>query len=323
MASVPTAALGIRPYDKGLCELGDGCWAWLQPDGGWGLSNAGLIADSGEGFLVDTLYDRPLTEDMLSAMRRSIPAANNICTIVNTHSNGDHCNGNHCVPEATVIASKATVEDIPNESPQMMASLLAEAEGDVGDFLRTCFGRYDFANTVQRVPERAFVGKARLPVGSRSVDLQEVGPAHTRGDTLVWVADARVVFTGDILFIEDHPIMWAGPVSNWLKALERIEAYQPELVVPGHGPVTDLRGVRATRAYIEYIYEQARIRHDAGMGVEEAARDINLSDFDTWGCAERIVANLSAFYREFDGQSPLGIPEAIQLMAKLWKERRK
>ena len=317
------SALGIRPYDKGLTDLGNGCWAWLQPDGGWGLSNAGLVSAGGEALLVDTLYDHRLTEQMLSSMRASIPAANNIGTVVNTHSNGDHCNGNACLPEATIVASAATIEDMPNESPVMMAGLLEQAAdmGELGEFFRHCFGDYDFAGVVQRLPDRGFSGRVKWPLADTQVQLEEVGPAHTRGDTLVWVSSARTVFTGDILFIEDHPIMWAGPASNWLKALDRIEALDPEIVVPGHGPVTDLRGVRAVRDYISYIYGEAQSRHRAGMDVEEAARDISLSDFESWGQAERLVANLSAFYREFEGQPPLSPVDAFALMARLWKDR--
>ena len=55
-------------YEKGLVDLGGGLWAWLQPDGGWGFSNAGLITDGGEAALVDTLFDEALTDEMLRAM---------------------------------------------------------------------------------------------------------------------------------------------------------------------------------------------------------------------------------------------------------------
>ncbi|MGI9344999.1 MAG: MBL fold metallo-hydrolase, partial [Gammaproteobacteria bacterium] len=161
-------SLGSKPYKDGLCEVGDNCWAWLQPDGGWGLSNAGLIANGGEGFLIDTLFDRPSTEHMLATMRRSINGAHNICTVINTHSNGDHCNGNSCLPEATIVASKATAEEMPQESPAMMAALLDSAGdmGDMGEFFQHCFQRFDFANSEQRLPDRGFEGKIALPVGS-------------------------------------------------------------------------------------------------------------------------------------------------------------
>ena len=91
-------SLGTRPYERGLLELGNGGYAWLQPDGGWGWSNAGPRRRRRRSLLVDTLFDVPLTEDMLEAMRDAEPAATaHIDTLVNTHANGDHCNGNELV----------------------------------------------------------------------------------------------------------------------------------------------------------------------------------------------------------------------------------
>ena len=55
-------------YTHGLHEIGDGLFAYLQPDGGWGLSNAGLVAGEGASLLVDTLFDLRLTQEMLDAM---------------------------------------------------------------------------------------------------------------------------------------------------------------------------------------------------------------------------------------------------------------
>src|SRR5277367_5544159 len=94
-------------YDKGLHDLGGGCYAYLQPDGSWGLSNAGLLVDAGESLLVDTLFDRAHTAAMLAAMRAAAPAAARIGTVVNTHHNGDHCYGNELVEGAEIIASRA------------------------------------------------------------------------------------------------------------------------------------------------------------------------------------------------------------------------
>ena len=53
-------------YTKGLHDLGNGCWAWLAPDGSWGWSNSGLISDDGVSLLVDTLFDLKLTREMPS-----------------------------------------------------------------------------------------------------------------------------------------------------------------------------------------------------------------------------------------------------------------
>ena len=80
-------------YSKGLHELGDNCFAYLQPDGGWGWSNAGLVVGDGQSLLVDTLFDTKLTAAMLDTMATHTVAAP-IDSLVNTHANGDHCYGN-------------------------------------------------------------------------------------------------------------------------------------------------------------------------------------------------------------------------------------
>lgn len=318
-------ALGTRAYTHGLHELGDGCFAWLQPDGGWGWSNAGLLVDGGEALLVDTLYDVPLTATMLDAMRRAAPAAERIGTLVNTHSNGDHCNGNELVTEAEIIASAATADAMGGESPQMMAAWLAAAPdmGEVGAFVEKCFGAFDFAGVTKTFPTRTFSGRLDLTVGDTAVELVEVGPAHTAGDVLVHVPSRRTVFTGDILFIGGHPIVWDGPVSNWLAACDLIESWGVETVVPGHGPVTDLRGVRAVRDYLVWLTEEARRRYDDGMDAATAAVDIartelGASRFSSWGDAERIAVNVDTIYRELSGATEAtNVVELFGRMAEL------
>ncbi len=320
-----TTALGIREYKRGLTDLGNGAYAWLQPDGGWGWSNAGLVVDGDQSLLVDTLFDKYLTAEMLGAMQRAEPAAAEIGWLVNTHSNGDHCNGNELVTGAEIVASKACAEEMAHESPAMMAKLMARSGdmGEVGEFFRHCFGNFDFEGIEQRPPTRTFEGAFDIRVGDKAVHLQQVGPAHTAGDVLAWVPSERLVYTGDILFIEGHPILWAGPVQNWIDACDYIEGLDPALVVPGHGPITDLRGVRAVRDYLVYIRDEARKRYDAGMPVLEAARDISLADYDSWGDAERIAVNTSVLYKEFAGDdSPNDTQALFAMMAQLHKERR-
>ena len=124
----------------------------------------------------------------------------------------------------------------------------------------------------------------------------------TDGDVIVHVPQDNIVYTGDILFIEGHPILWAGPVSNWIKACDMILELKPESVVPGHGPITDARGVNAVKEYLTYIHHEAKQRYDSGMDAMEACRDINFSDFDSWGDSERIAVNVNSLYREFKGE---------------------
>lgn len=313
-------------YRKGLADLGNGTFAWLQPDGSWGWSNAGLITDGDQSLLVDTLFDLKLTRDMLASMRDAAPkAAAKIGTLVNTHHNGDHCYGNECVHGAEIIASVHAAEEMKREQPTLLAGFLKAAPGLglTGEYLKHCFGAFDFDGITPTLPTTTFSGRLQRKVGGKSVDLIEVGPAHTGGDILVHVPADRTVFTGDILFIEGTPIMWAGPVGNWIEACDSIIALDCETIVPGHGPVTDKRGVRAVQSYLTYIRDEARKRFDAGLSARDAAHDIALGDYDSWGDAERIAVNVASLYREFaHDHTPPNPAELFALMGEIWQRRR-
>jgi len=118
-------------------------------------------------------------------------------------------------------------------------------------------------------------------------------------------------FTGDILFKDAHPIVWQGPVTNWITACDRLLALDVETVVPGHGPLTDLSGLREIRAYLAWLTDQARGRYDAGLDVEDAAREIAAEDSRNWLDSERIYANVHTLYRDFKGEA--AAPEVLEI----------
>lgn len=295
-------SLGILPYAKGLHEVADGAFAWLAPDGSWGWSNAGLVVDGDASLLVDTLFDLALTAEMLSAMSAAAPVATRRYDyLVNTHANGDHCHGNELVPAGEIIASTAAAEEMAELPPAVLAALVAsvaDRDDGFGRYVRDAFGPFRFDDISPVAPTRTFSTALELTVGDTSVLLHEVGPAHTRGDVLVEVPSRGVVFTGDICFIEGTPIMWTGPVENWIAACERIERMGAAVVVPGHGPVTDARGVAAVRGYLEWVRDEATARHGAGMGVVEAAADIGFGGYGDWSDRERLVVNVNTIYRQ-------------------------
>jgi len=308
-------------YAKGLHDLGAGVFAYLQPDGGWGWSNAGLIVDGDDSLIVDTLFDMPLTWEMLARMRDATGlSGEDIGVVVNTHANGDHTHGNGCCTRAQILASAASAAEMDELGPHGLAHFMAAAPsmGQAGAYLMDIFGPFDFAGVVERKPTRTFTGELFLKVGDKPVHLIEVGPAHTRGDVLVHLPGERKVFTGDILFIDGTPIMWAGPVGNWIAACDRIMAMDVDVIVPGHGPLTDKAGVAQVRAYLTFCQEEARKRFDAGLSVRDAAHDIALGDYSSWTDAERIAVNVDTLYREFrnDGSRP-NVVELFGLMAEL------
>jgi glyoxylase-like metal-dependent hydrolase (beta-lactamase superfamily II) len=134
----------------------------------------------------------------------------------------------------------------------------------------------------------------------------------------VHAAAERVLFTGDILFSGCHPMVWAGPVSNWIAVCERILAMDLEVIVPGHGPLASPAAVRELKAYFEYLYDEARERHAAGMSALQAARSLALDRWASWGNAERLVVTIANIYGELDGDhEPVNPLAAFEQMAEL------
>ena len=312
-----------RNYTTGLVEVADGVAAYLQADGGWGWSNAGLVSGVGESLLVDTLFDLTLTAQMLTAMAPATGAAP-IRTLVNTHANGDHCYGNQLVEGAEIIASEATRDEMAQLPPAMLGGLAAGGYGEEVDaYLAAAFGPFQFDDIISTPPTRTFTSRLSVDAGGRTVELYEVGPAHTSGDVIAHVVDADVVFTGDILFIYGTPIIWDGPVANWIAACDLIDSLGASVVVPGHGPLTNSDGVDMVRRYLSFVHREASQRHAAGMSARDAAFDIGLGEFADWGDSERIVLNVDAVYRELDpSHEPANIIDSFGAMAALARDRR-
>ena len=229
--------------------------------------------------------------------------------MVNTHANGDHCYGNELVGGAEIIASTAAAEEMSEVPPALLAALNG-AEGELGDLFRSFFGEFDFAPITLTLPTRTFNGRLDLEVGGRSVELVEVGPAHTKGDALVVVPGRRHVYTGDILFIGGTPIVWAGPLSNWVAACDLILGLDVQAVVPGHGPVTD----SARRGRCPGLPQLHRDRKQQpatrpgwtpGRRPGTSAGELAGTSFARLGEWGRISVNVEAVYRELDPGAPL------------------
>jgi 2-keto-4-pentenoate hydratase/2-oxohepta-3-ene-1,7-dioic acid hydratase in catechol pathway/glyoxylase-like metal-dependent hydrolase (beta-lactamase superfamily II) len=308
------------PYTRGLHQVAEGVWAWTLPDGGYGWSNAGLVAGDGGALLIDTLFDLALTREMLSAMA-SITDHAPITDVVITHSNGDHTHGNQLLdPVVRIIAAPGTAEEISQQMPPGMLAMTQVADlGPVATrYVRDRFGHFDFSGITVRNADETFDKELDLDVGGRAIRVINLGPAHTAADSVVHVPDAGVLFAGDLLFVGCTPIVWAGPIANWVNACDAMIALDAPTVVPGHGPVTDPDGIRAVRGYLVYVAEQAEAAFRKGLSFAEAADAIELGEYASWLDAERVVVNIYQRYRELDPDLPQAERTALLVMQAEW-----
>jgi glyoxylase-like metal-dependent hydrolase (beta-lactamase superfamily II) len=322
----------VPRYQEGLYHLGHRLYAWMVPNGSWGESNSGLVLGEDEALLVDTQWDVEHTRTMLEAMqtaRTGLP----LRYLVNTHADGDHCWGNQLLADTESISSQAACEEMLHTHPRSLVALGVLGRvlsyvplfgaNDVGHWFRSLVAPYRFRGIVRTQPRRQFSGEETLRVGGREVRLIEVGPAHTAGDLLVYVPDAKVLFAGDVVFIGSTPVMWAGPIRNCLNALDRILEMDVDVIVPGHGPVTDKAGIRQLQSYWEFVDLRIRRCFEAGMSAQAAAREIALSPefeqqpFASWNSPERIVVTTHMQYRHYAARTAqLSTLERLNIMRR-------
>ncbi|SFT07174.1 MBL fold metallo-hydrolase [Saccharopolyspora flava] len=279
------------PDRAALTEVGPGVHAWTQPDGSWWINNAGAVLTDEGIVLVDTCATAERTRRFLDAVRAAAPDAP-IRFAVNTHPDGDHTHGNALLPESTVlIGHTATREAVLADAGLPQPPLWEPApRWEIGE---------------RRAPSVVLRDALTLHPGERAIELHHPGfTAHTPGDVAVWVPDAAVLFSGDLLVHGVTPLLLAGSVEGSLKSLEWLAGFRPTAVVPGHGPTmpgSALPRVLEDHArYYRFLLDTARKGRMDGLSPLEAAQRCDLGEFANWRDAERIVLNLHRAYAEAD-----------------------
>ncbi|MFK0220599.1 MBL fold metallo-hydrolase [Streptomyces vinaceus] len=286
-----------EPY---LVQPAAGVYAYVQPDGGWCLNNAGFVSDGGRTLLIDTAA----TERRALALREAIAGAGVPLprTVVNTHHHGDHTYGN------AVFAPEALILGHDNARTEQIAA---------GHQLELIWPATDFGSVEITAPDLTYNDRTTLHLGGTEVRVIHPGVAHTTGDSIVFLPRQGIVFTGDLVFAEGTPFLAMGSLAGSLRALELLRSLDAETVVPGHGPLTDPSAYEATERYLRYVAELAREGRAKGLSPLETAQGADLGEFAAWRESERLVANVHRAYAELAGEpegAPLNILAVLQDM---------
>ena len=163
---------------------------------------------------------------------------------------------------ARIIASTKAVED-QQARTQDQFILLGNLVGDAG-----------LANTETVYADETFDDTLNFTLGKTKFEVHHAGQAHTPGDSFVWLPQQRIVFSGDIVYVQRMlSISPASNSKNWVTAFETMAALKPKLVVPGHGHVTDLQEAKAhTHDYLVFVRQAVTDFMEAGGGIEDIGK---------------------------------------------------
>jgi glyoxylase-like metal-dependent hydrolase (beta-lactamase superfamily II) len=295
-----------------LEQVGNHCYAVVNPKNRLCESNSGLI-NLGGGVLIDTQCDLGHARRMMElfgAVWKGMPER-----VVITHEDADHVWGNQLFPNAQIIAQRKIHERLPHTAdPRGLQRLQATARNwltrivlrvvdpaalALADQLAPDF---DFDGIALTLPNTLFDERYELNLDGTEVHLMHVGPGHQWGDTLIHVPSQRVLYSGDVVFRQCTPMAWAGSYAAWQRSLDLVVELAPEVIVPGHGPVCGLEGPREMKAYLQYVYGEARQCFERGLSEFEAARRIDFGPYRTWNAPARLYLNVARAYREFRGE---------------------
>ena len=287
MGTAPTND-GAKLPPPSTQEVSDGIYAYLQPDGSWGLNNAGFMVGRESVTVNDTCFTEARTRAFLKGLGSvtGLP----VRTLVNTHHHGDHTHGNYLVPAATIIAHRLCREMVIETGLHTLHPL---------------FPTVDWGNLELAPPFVTFDDRMAIYVDDLRVELIFVGPAHTTNDILAWIPDRGVLFSGDLLFNHGTPFIAMGSIVGSLRALETLRCLGAKTIVPGHCPVCGPDVIDDMVAYLRSVQELARNSFDAGASPLDAARHTDLGRFSEWHDTERLAGNLHRAYSEIRGE-PLG-----------------
>jgi glyoxylase-like metal-dependent hydrolase (beta-lactamase superfamily II) len=297
-----------------LQQVSNHCFAVINEKNRVCDANSGLI-NSGGGVVIDTQSDLAHARQMIALFSTVWPAMPE--RVINTHEDADHVWGNQLFAGAEIIAHRSVPERMkqvaePNESQKLLHGvgrfltrlILKTLHPGLAAAGQQLLEDYNFDGIELALPTTVFDARYELNLDGKEVHLIYVGPCHQVGDTIIHVPEDRVVFAGDVLFRQCTPMGWTGSYAKWFACLDLLIALEPEVIVPGHGPLCGIEGAVEMKAYLQYVRDESRTCFDAGLTSLEAAKRIEFGPYGEWRAPARLYMNVERAYREFRHEPP-------------------
>lgn len=250
LAALALAALLARPASAQsklkVEKLADGVWAATPNKGanvGWFVLGDGVVA-------VDAGADAGIGAEILKSIAETT-GGKPVRTLVITHAHGDHSGG-----ARVFTAAGARVVCQEGVAGQILGAVLPPATDAAG-----AAGKPGARPVVESISERSI-----LVDGIHNVQIYFLGPAHTRGDLVVYLANDRILFAGDLALNGLMPFLQSADVdpAGWERALQALSRVRVEKMVPGHGEIGPATGINDSLAYLGAVNRLAKRLVDTG-----------------------------------------------------------
>lgn len=230
---------------------------------------SGFIVGNEAVAVIDSGASRAGAERIHAAIRKVSDKP--IRWVVNTGGQDHRWLGNAYFREqgATVIASAAAAADMHERAAEQMV----QAEQLIGD---------GFAGTEPAYPDQTFDQRFSIALKGIEAEVIFTGGGHTPGDSIVWLPEEKIAFTGDIVYVQRLLGVRDNGAAAWIASLEYLrDSLQPKVVIPGHGHVTNMNeALRDSYDYLIHLRDAIQQRIDDGaFDPVEASQGLDQSRF--------------------------------------------
>ncbi|PPE69296.1 MBL fold metallo-hydrolase [Caldimonas thermodepolymerans] len=240
-------------------KLSDNAYAYTAE----GDPNTGVIVGDDAVMVIDTQATPAMAQDVIRRIREVTDKP--IKYVVLSHYHAVRVLGASAYQPEHIIASQDTYDLIVERGE-------ADKASEIGRFPRL-FRNVETVPPGLTWPTITFTGKMIIWLGQLEVQLLQLGRGHTKGDTVAWLPQQKILFSGDLVEFDATPYAGDAYFHDWPETLDRVAALQPEKLVPGRGaalttPEQVQQGLAGTRAFI------ADVRACVEAGVK-AGKDLN------------------------------------------------
>ncbi len=244
-------------------KLAEGAYAYTAE----GDPNTGVIIGDDAVMVLDTQATPVMAQDVIAKIRTVTDLP--IKYVVLTHYHAVRVLGASGYAPEHIIASRDTYDLIVERGEQDWKS----------EFER--FPRlFRNSDSIPGLtwPTITFSGEMSIWLGKREVQLKQLGRGHTKGDTVAWLPEEKVLFSGDLVEYGATPYTGDAYLTDWPQTLDNIAALEPAALVPGRGdalttPATVKAALDGTRAFVTAMFESVKKGRAAGDDLNKIYRD--------------------------------------------------
>jgi len=295
-------------------KLDDGVYAVIHKTGGYAICNSGIIDLGDETLVFDSFISPEAAKDLKKAAEQL--TGHKVKYLINSHFHNDHIRGNQVFTDAEIISTEKTKELIEETEPEELKWEASVIDHRIGTTLSSISEETDSAKLEEdkmwlgyykAIKESMGEYKITLPSvflkdtmiirgSKRNVVLFTKGKGHTESDIVMWLPQGKILFAGDILFVERHPWLGDGFVEDWINYLNDLKHLDANYIVPGHGSVGNNNQLDQMMEYIKIL---TTLVDDAIQNnfTEDKIKTIEIpDDYKTWWFSRFFTPNLVIQY---------------------------